>query len=98
MLYTLYKMLDIHIVIHIYKGATNSLKDDHSSLASPLFSPTLYVCLRLAQLHCYIVGLSLNCKFIDLLFKRSVIKFIKIGSFPGFIVSEIIYSQTDTLT
>ena len=48
--------------------------------------------------YCYIVGLGLNCKFIDLLFKRSVIKFIKISSLVGFIVSEIIYSQTDTLT
>ena len=47
---------------------------------------------------CYIVGLGLNCKFIDLLFKRSVLKFIKISFFLGFIVSEIIYSQTDTLT
>ena len=49
-------------------------------------------------LYCYIVGLGLNCKFIDLLFKRSFIKFIKISSHFGFIVSEIIYSQTDTLT
>ena len=48
--------------------------------------------------YCYIVGLGLNCKFIDLLFKRSIINFIKISSFFGFIVSEIIYSQTDTLT
>ena len=48
--------------------------------------------------HCYIVGLGLNCKFIDLLFKRSFIKFIKISFHLGFIVSEIIYSQTDTLT
>ena len=48
--------------------------------------------------YCYIVGLGLNCKFIDLLFKRSVIGFIKISSLVGFIVSEIIYSQTDTLT
>ena len=47
---------------------------------------------------CYIFVLVLNCKFIDLLFKRSVIKFIKISSLVGFIVSEIIYSQTDTLT
>ena len=31
--------------------------------------------------YCYIVGLGLNCKFIDLLFKRSVLKFIKISSF-----------------
>ena len=30
---------------------------------------------------CYIVGLGLNCKFIDLLFKRSVLIFIKISSF-----------------
>ena len=46
----------------------------------------------------HIVGLGLNCKFIDLLFKCSIIKFIKISSLLGFIVSEIIYSQTDTLT
>ena len=30
---------------------------------------------------CYIVGLGLNCKFIDLLFKCSVLKFMKISSF-----------------
>ena len=47
---------------------------------------------------CYIVGLGLNCKFIDLLFEHSVINFIEISSLVGFIVSEIIYSQTDTLT
>ena len=39
---------------------------------------------------CYIVGLGLNCKFIDLLFKCSVIKFIKISFHLDFIVSEII--------
>ena len=48
--------------------------------------------------YCYIVGLGLNCKFIDLLFKCSVINFIEISPLVGFIVSEIIYSQTDTLT
>ena len=48
--------------------------------------------------YCYIVGLGLNCKFIDLLFKRLVIIFIKISSLHSFIVLEIIYSQTDTLT
>ena len=48
--------------------------------------------------YCYIVGLGLNCKFIDLLFKHSFIKFIKISSHLDFIVSEIIYNQTDTLT
>ena len=48
--------------------------------------------------YCYIVGLGLNCKFIDLLFKHSVIKFIKISSHLDFIVSEIIYNQTDTLS
>ena len=31
--------------------------------------------------YCYIVGLGLNCKFIDLLFKCSVLKFIEISSF-----------------
>ena len=48
--------------------------------------------------YCYIVGLGLNCKFIDLLFKCSVTKFIKISSHLDFIVSEIIYKQTDILT
>ena len=46
---------------------------------------------------CYIVGLGLNCKFIDLLFKRSFIKFIKISLYLNFIVLEIISKQTDTL-
>ena len=48
--------------------------------------------------YCYIVGLGLNCKFIDLLFKRLVITFIKISFLNDFIVLEIIYSRTDTLT
>ena len=48
--------------------------------------------------YCYIFGLGLNCKFIDLLFKCSVIKFIEISFHLDFIVSEIIYNQTDTLT
>ena len=48
--------------------------------------------------YCYIVGLGPNCKFIDLLFKRLVIIFNKISFLNCFIVSEIIYSQTDTLT
>ena len=47
---------------------------------------------------CYIVGLGLNCKFIDLLFKHSIIKFIKISCHLDFIVSEIICKQIDTLT
>ena len=47
---------------------------------------------------CYIVGLGPNCKFIDLLFKHLAITFIKISFLNCFIVSEIIYSQTDTLT
>ena len=46
----------------------------------------------------YIVGLGLNCKFIDLLFKHSFIKFIEISFHLYFIVSEIIDNQTDTLT
>ena len=49
------------------------------------------------RLCCYIVGLGLNCKFIDLLFKRSFIKFIKISLYLNFIVLEIISKQTDTL-
>ena len=47
--------------------------------------------------YCYIVGFGLNCKFIDLLFKRSFIKFIEISLHLDFIVSEIICKQTDTL-
>ena len=53
---------------------------------------------KLQKEECYIVGVGLNCKFIDLLFKRSVIKFIEISFHLDFIVSEIIYNQTDTLT
>ena len=47
--------------------------------------------------YCYIVGFGLNCKFIDLLFKRSFIKFIKISLYLNFVVLEIISKQTDTL-
>ena len=42
------------------------------------------------------VGLGLNCKFIDLLFKCSFIKFIEISLYLDFIVSEIICKQIDT--
>ena len=48
--------------------------------------------------YCYIVGLGPNCKFIYILFKRLVITFIKINFLNCFIVLEIIFSQTDTLT
>ena len=41
--------------------------------------PTLFVIQE--DRYCYIVGLGPNCKFIDLLFKRSVLIFIKISSF-----------------
>ena len=47
---------------------------------------------------CYIVGLGLNCKFIDLLFKHSFIIFIKISLYLNFIVLEIISKQTYTVT
>ena len=47
---------------------------------------------------CYIVGLGPNCKFIDLLFKRSVLIFIKISSFIVSLFQKLFYSQTDTLT
>ena len=50
---------------------------------------------KLAQ--CYIVGLDLDCKFIDLLIKRSINIFIKISLYLNFIVLEIISKQTDTL-
>ena len=47
--------------------------------------------------YCYIVGLGLDCKFIDLLIKRSINIFIKISLYLNFIVLEIISKQTDTL-
>ena len=75
---------ELHQVIH------NNFKIDYFQ--------EMDIIIKLRNRLCYIVGLGLNCKFIDLLFKHSVIKFIKISSFLGFIVSEIIYSQTDTLT
>ena len=53
---------------------------------------------KIDEMYCYIVGLGLNCKFIDLLFKRSFIIFIKISLYLNFIVLEIISKQTDTLT
>ena len=56
--------------------------------------PILISCLPL----CYIVGLGLNCKFIDLLFKRSFIKFIKISLYLNFIVLEIISKHTQLRT
>ena len=46
---------------------------------------------------CYIVGLGLDCKFIDLLFKCSINIFIKISLYLNFIVLEIVSKQTDTL-
>ena len=46
---------------------------------------------------CYIVGLGLDCKFIDLLIKRSNNIFIKISLYLNFIVFEIISKQTDIL-
>ena len=55
------------------------------------------IIFRKLQQLCYIVGLGPNCKFIDLLFKRSFIKFIEISLYLDFIVSEIICKQTDTL-
>ena len=53
--------------------------------------------LQQKHMYCYIVGLGLNCKFIDLFFKCSFIKFIEISLYLDFIVSEIICKQTDTL-
>ena len=47
--------------------------------------------------YCYIVGLGLDCKFIDLLIKRSINIFIKISLYLNFVVLEIISKQTDTL-
>ena len=53
--------------------------------------------LEVIACNCYIVGLGLNCKFIDLLFKRSFNIFIKISLYLNFIVLEIVSKQTDTL-
>ena len=71
--------------------------DIHNRLI-PFEFNSFRVDLILMDDYCYIVGLGLNCKFIDLLFKRSFIKFIEISFHLDFIVSEIIYKQTDTLT
>ena len=65
--------------------------------SSALQTDTLNSSKILLAHYCYIVGLGLNCKFIDLLFKRSFIKFIKISLYLNFIVLEIISKQTDTL-
>ena len=75
----------------IADGSLNMhVPDNHGTLQTHLTSEV--------DKYCYIVGLGLNCKFIDLLFKCSVIKFIKSSSHLDLIVSEIIYNQTDTLT
>ena len=58
---------------------------------------TFFVITTDGVAYCYIVGLGLNCKFIDLLFKRSFTTFIEISLHLDFIVSEIICKQTDTL-
>ena len=90
---------------HIYSnfgGSVKILMDNGTKFKNKLFKEVVEELGTEFSIHsppyCYIVGLGLNCKFIDLLFKRSVIKFIKISSHLDFIVSEIIYKQTDTLT
>ena len=62
------------------------------------YSATHSAVTRYSPYYCFIVRLGPNCKFIDLLFKCLVIIFNKIIFLNCFIVSEIIYSQTDTLT
>ena len=76
------------ILIHIYLQSMFRLS----------FQSNAFKSIPNDKAYCYIVGLGINCKFIDLLFKRLVITFIKISFLNCFIVSEIIYSQTDTLT
>ena len=55
------------------------------------------LCMLSQGHYCYIVGLGLDCKFIDLLIKHSINIFIKISLYLNFIVLEIISKQTDTL-
>ena len=62
----------------------------HYIVMKPIFGDRVHL------LYCYIVGLGLTCKFIDLLFKHSFIKFIEISLYLDFIVLEIICKQTDT--
>ena len=92
----------IDILEHLGKADNipfNQLYSDAEDCTDRYYTKVIQTLTRLMKnSFCYIVGLGLNCKFIDLLFKRLVIKFIKISFFLGFIVSEIIYSQTDTLT
>ena len=72
---------------------------EENNEAHPLiFCSQIHISWKCMLVHyCYIVGLGLNRKFIDLLFKRSFIKFIEISLYLDFIVSEIICKQTDTL-
>ena len=78
------------------------MTNDDNLESNLLTSSLLKICSLLQVLlqverECYIVGLGLDCKFIDLLFKRSINIFIKISLYLNFIVLEIVSKQTDTL-
>ena len=102
---TIWEMAKFHCFLY---GKEFTLKTDQKPLVSIYKKHMVDISPRVQRLivrsfpylpfKCYIVGLGLNCKFIDLLFKRSFIKFIEISSHLDFIVLEIIYNQTDTLT
>ena len=79
----------------VYMGLEFQIQEDNVC-----YTPLKDKCDAIRNLEspkCYIVGLGLNCKFIDLLFKHSFIIFIKISLYFNFIVLEIISKQTDTL-
>ena len=66
-------------LVHLNECFNGKFNDDHCSIQNYLYC---FSCKTATSVHnCYIVGLGLNCKFIDLLFKHSVLKFIKISSF-----------------
>ena len=93
----IYKSLLIHdIQVLIYRGSTNERLPGEGMAHDSYYNETDRV-TPFIHSYCYIAGLGLDCKFIDLLIKRSINIFIKISLYLNFIVLEIISKQTDTL-
>ena len=91
-------MANLHFILYLVIGLSNANPIPTSYPELKEIKPESELRFGYGMSFCYIVGLGPNCKFIDLLIKRLVITFIKISFLNCFIVSEIIYSQTDTLT
>ena len=88
-------------IYSLFEGSVKILMDNGTEFKNQLFKEVVSKLLMEFSIHsppyCYIVGLGLDCKFIDLLIKRSINIFIKISLYLNFIVLEIISKQTDTL-